>query len=113
MRLLRLLLAVALLPGTFAGGWIAGRTGLMAPAADPATLSDAERAFAARMTNVALVGRFSVNGREDRSAVPDRYDISTVEKIGDDLWRFTVRMRDSGHPAVPVTVPMRWAGTTP
>lgn len=112
MRILKIVGGLVLLVATFAGGWIVGRTGIGA-AVDPASLTARERAFTERMKNVSLVGRFTVAGREDRAASPDRYDISSVEKAGDDLWRFTVSMGDSGHVAVPVTVPMRWVGDTP
>ena len=112
-RVLGVIVALVLLVGAFVAGWVAGRTGIVSLAVDPATLGDAERQFADRMRNVSLVGHFTVDGRDDRNAVPDRYDISAVEKVGDSLWRFTVRMRDSGNLAIPVTVPMRWVGTTP
>ena len=111
-RTLRIIAGLVLLFGTFAAGWIVGRTGIGA-AVDPASLTDRERTFTERMKNVSLVGRFTIRGRENRDATPDRYDISAVEKVGDDLWRFTVRMSDTGNVIVPITVPMRWVGDTP
>ncbi|MBM3779550.1 MAG: hypothetical protein FJW23_15145 [Acidimicrobiia bacterium] len=70
---------------------------------DPASLPDRERAFAEQLTGAALVGSFTSLGRENPSPRPDRYDISSVEKVDDDLWRFNVRMR---HATVDITVPV-------
>jgi hypothetical protein len=111
-RILKLAGGLLLLVAIFAAGWLVGRTGIGA-SVDPATLTDRERAFTERMKNISLVGRFTVAGREDRAASPDRYDISSVEKVGEDLWRFTVRMSDAGNVSVPITVPMRWISDTP
>lgn len=118
-RTKRLLWATALallLLATFAIGWIVGRTGI-GSVVDPASLTDLERQFADRMSGSVLAGSFTVDGRTDRDgrpASPDRYDLSKVEKVGDDLWRFSVRMRHSDvDVTLPITVPMRWVGETP
>jgi hypothetical protein len=103
---------VALLFLTFAVGWLVGFTGL-GSAADPATLPERERQFAERMKSVALVGVFTIDGRPGLRE-PDRYDISSVEKVGDDRWRFNMRMRHGNTDVtLPVTVPMRWVDDTP
>ena len=112
MKILKIAAGLVLVVAVFLAGWIAGRTGIGA-AVDPASLVDRERVFTERMKDVSLVGRFTIAGREDRTASPDRYDISSVEKVGDDLWRFTVSMSDSGNVVVPITVPMRWVSNTP
>src|SRR5678816_3579689 len=53
-------------------------------------------------------------GRDDRVPHADRYEISSVEKVGPDLWRFNARMDCCGVTgAIPVVVPMRWIGDTP
>jgi hypothetical protein len=66
------------------------------------------------MQNVSLVGSFTVDGREDRTSRPDRYDIAGVEKVGDNLWRFDAGMQCCGvNGTIPIVVPMRWAGDTP
>jgi hypothetical protein len=56
-----------------------------------------------------------VAGREDRAPRTDRYDIQSVEKVGDDLWRFNAIMTCCGldGSVVPIVVPMRWNGDTP
>ena len=96
-----------------AGGWLIGRLGI-GRVVDPASLNDAERQFVERMRDVSLVGSFTSIGRDDRTPSPDRYDISSVEKVGTDLWRFNARMQCCGiDGAIPVVVPMRWNGDTP
>jgi hypothetical protein len=105
-------LAVLLLI-TFATGWIAAITGF-GPAIDPATLPEHERQFVDRMKGVALVGVFTITGREDRPPDEDRYEIASVEKIGEDRWRFNARMRHGNTDiTLPFAVPMRWVDDTP
>ena len=108
------LLLIAILAGVaFAGGWIVGRTGI-GSAVDPASLTERERQFSDRLSGASLVGQFTVDGRSGRPASPDRYDLSSVEKVGDNLWRFGVRMRHSDvDVTLPITVPMAWVGDTP
>ena len=66
------------------------------------------------MRDVSLVGSSTVFGQADLTPSPDRYDISSVEKVGTDLWRFNASMQCCGvNGAVPVVVPMRWNGDTP
>ena len=97
----------------FGGGWLAGRLGI-GSVVDPASLTEAERQFAASMRNAIMVGAFTVADRESRAPIPDR-EISSVEKVGNDR-RFNARMDCcgiAGSAAVPVVVPMRWVGDTP
>ena len=108
------LIAVAALI-LFGGGWLVGRLGI-GSVVDPASLSDAERQFSERMKNVALVGTFNVAGREGRPPNPDGYEISSVEKVGQDLWRFNAKMNCcgvGGKGVIPIVVPMRFVGDTP
>jgi hypothetical protein len=97
----------------FGGGWMVGRARIGA-AIDRASLTDLERRFAEDLSSVALVGRFTIDGREDGSPAAERYEISTVEKVGPDEWRFNSRMR---YGKVDVTLPIVanvfWAGDTP
>jgi hypothetical protein len=108
-----LVVGLLLLLVVFAGGYLAGRSGI-GSVVDPASLTDAERQFTERMAGSSLVGSFTIAGREDRPARPERYDISSVEKVGDDLWRFNARMRYGDvDTTLPFVVPMRFAGDTP
>src|SRR5262245_12174846 len=98
----------------FGSGWLAGRLGY-GSVVDPASLPEVERQFAERMRGVSLVGTFTIAGREPGAAEPDRYDISSVEKVGDDQWRFNAKMDCCGvnGATVPIVVPMRFIGDTP
>jgi hypothetical protein len=98
---------------TFAAGWLAGRSGI-GPTVAPSSLAERERQFAERMRGSALVGHFTVDGRATRDASADRYDIESVEKIGEDLWRFNARMRHDGFDAtLPMAIPVTFVGDTP
>jgi hypothetical protein len=112
MKVVRVLMALALLLVVFGAGWLVGRTGI-GSVVEPESLTTAEREFAERMEGASLVGRFTVTGREDRAASPDRYDIQSVEKVGEDLWRFNATIGDGMDIALPIVVPMRFVGDTP
>ena len=112
-RVTGLVIGLLVLVAVFAGGYVAGRTGA-GSVIDPASLPAAERQFAERMAGASLVGRFTIVGREDRPARPERYDISSIEKVGEDLWRFNARLRYGDvDTTLPIVVPMRFAGDTP
>jgi hypothetical protein len=112
---LRLVLLTLLAVVLFGGGWLSGRLGI-GSVVEPSSLTEAERQFADNMRNVTLVGTFTVVGRESGTPSPDRYEISSVEKVGNDLWRFNAKMDCCGlgkSGAIPIVVPMRWVGDTP
>jgi hypothetical protein len=96
----------------FAGGWLSGRSGL-GMHVNPTSLEARERAFVAQMQNVVLDGWFTMDGRTAPPS-PDRYEIASVEKVGDRLWRFNARMVHEGTDVtLPIVVPMEWLGDTP
>jgi hypothetical protein len=105
---------MVLLLAVFGGGWLVGRTGI-GSVVEPESLTEQEREFRDRMKDVSLVGTFTIAGREDRTPSPDRYDIFSVEKVGDDLWQFNASMDCCGvnGARLPIVVPMRWVGDTP
>ena len=72
-------------------------------------------AFTKAMTNVKLVGRFTIAGDDDKDPIRDEYTISSVAKVGDaDLWIVSARIRyGSVDLTVPVPVEVKWAGKTP
>ena len=106
------LLGVVLALLAFAAGWVAGRTG-MGTAVPLSSLEARERAFVDELRGVVLDGVFTVDGR-DGTATPDRYEIASVEKVGDDLWRFNARMvHDTTDVTLPIVVPMKWVDDTP
>ena len=108
-----LIAAVVLLVVAFGSGWLMAVTGV-GQAVDPGTLSAREHAFTERMKNVVLVGHFTLEGRERRDGLPDRYEISSVQKIKGGRWRFNARVQYANvDVTVPVVVPLEWAGDTP
>ena len=112
-RVFRIIAFVALMLSIFAGGWAIGRMGLMSTV-PVASLSDRERQFSERMLSSSLVGYFTVAGRTRREPEEDRYDISSVEKVAEDRWRFNVRMRHGTFDvSLPVVVPVKWVEDTP
>ena len=112
-RIAWLAVTLLLLVLTFATGWLTAKV-RVGSRVDRASLSDQERQFADRLTGVALVGRFTVAGREDRQPNPDRYEIASVEKVGARVWRFNARLKyGTVDVSLPVVVPIEWAGDTP
>ena len=112
-RLFRFAVILVLLVLMLGIGWAVGRLGY-GSTVPVASLADRERQFSERMHNASLVGHFTVAGRERRSAEEDRYDISSVEKVADDRWRFNVRMRHGTFDVtMPVVVPVKWVDNTP
>ena len=108
---LRFLVTAALMLVTFAVGWIVARSDL---GVTPPPLNELEQRFIERMTNVVLVGQFTVAGREDRRANLERYEIESVTKVDENRWRFMARVTYAEVDVkLPVTVPMVWAGDTP
>lgn len=110
-RLLKSVSLIVLLLVVFAAGWLVAKTG-MGSAMDPATLPEVERRFVEQMNRAALVGRFTVTGRQDRGATPDRYDIYSIDKVGEDQWRFNAKIGESGI-TLPIVVTMKFVDDTP
>ena len=112
-RVVRIALIILLLIATFGVGWLAGRIGV-GSVVDPASLPDVERRFVDQMRDASLVGQFTVDGPDNRAPRPDRYEIASVEKVGEDRWRFNARLGDRlGGATIPIVVPMRWVGDNP
>jgi hypothetical protein len=95
----------------FGAGWVVAKTG-MGEAMDPSRLPAVERAFIESMNGAALVGRFTIAGREDRAATPDRYDIFSIDKVGEDQWRFNAKIGETGL-TLPIVVRMKFVDDTP
>jgi hypothetical protein len=73
-----------------------------------AELTDAEKAFTARMTNVWMTGH-STTGNAAPSA--DKYKILSVKKLKGDDWLFTAQIKfGQTDLAIPMTIPVKWAG---
>lgn len=109
----KLVAGAAVLALGFGLGWVVAKSGA-GQAVPAASLTELEQDFAERMRQVVLVGHFTVDGRETVGGSPERYEIAGVSKVGDDQWRFDVRMvYASVDVTLPVVVPVVWAGDTP
>jgi len=83
------------------------------PALDQAAL---ERQFQETMTNVKLVGFSTDTRRPNDPPREDSYTIDRVSKVpnSEDNWVFTARIPfRGGQLAVPLIIPVKWAGDTP
>lgn len=86
----------------------------VAPTADDATAA-LHAAFTEAMTNVKLVGVFTVDGADEGRMQRDEYTISSVTKSPKgDVWIVSARMRYGDVDlTLPVPVEVKWAGKTP
>ncbi|WP_233200187.1 hypothetical protein [Blastopirellula marina] len=71
--------------------------------------------FEKTLNNVALVGSFTIVGRDDKNAKPERYEISNVRKLEEgDLWLFNARIKYGDKDVkIPMPLEVKWAGKTP
>ncbi|MCA9113447.1 MAG: hypothetical protein KDA79_00055 [Planctomycetaceae bacterium] len=109
-------LGCLLLPGTAsaADDAAAKKTEAAKPAEESAELTPEQLAFQKKMVNVALVGTFSVDGREGQPPKPERYEIEKVTHQQGDYWTFFARISYGKNDiTVPVTVKLLWSGDTP
>lgn len=67
------------------------------------------------LTNVKLVGRFTVTGKEERDPKPEEYTITSAMKLPDgDLWLLKARIKYGDKDmTVPIPLEIKWAGDTP
>ncbi|HEY7116232.1 MAG TPA: hypothetical protein VH475_06590 [Tepidisphaeraceae bacterium] len=73
---------------------------------------DLEKAFAAKMTNVVMTGRYTVGDKI--AAKPDKYTIVSVRKLLGDSWLFQARVQFGDKDVtIPMIIPIQWAGDTP
>jgi hypothetical protein len=69
----------------------------------------------ADLTNVKLIGRFTIAGREDREPRPEEYTISSAMKLPEgDMWLIKARIKYGDKDmTVPMPLEIKWAGDTP
>ncbi|MCC6492087.1 MAG: hypothetical protein IT424_03595 [Pirellulales bacterium] len=66
------------------------------------------------LSHAALVGHYTVTGRDDGKLAEERYELGEVKHLGDERWLFQARIRyGDADVALPLTLPVRWAGDTP
>jgi len=84
--------------------------------ADPPMPRDAaalEKEFSEKLTGSALVGTFSIDGR-DAKPKPERYEITSAKKLQDHDWVITARIKYGDKDVnLPVFVQVFWADDTP
>ncbi len=74
------------------------------------------QALAKTLSNVQLVGMFTVDGKKMNDLSEERYEIKKAEKLpgDDDLWGLEARINYGKHDVtVPMVVTVKWAGKTP
>ena len=69
----------------------------------------------ATLTNVKLIGSFTVTGKEDRTPKPEEYTISSAMKLPEgDVWLIKARVKYGDKDVtVPMPLEIKWAGDTP
>ncbi len=101
-------LALAALLGVFAA------TGSADDSPENAKQAAREQAFIDLLSGKTMVGSFSIDGRDDTSARPERYEIGDVKKLEGGVWTIEARIVYGKVDAkVPVPVKVDWAGETP
>lgn len=90
------------------------------PAAEnkPTPVPDKESLFKkleANLTNVKLVGRFTVLGKDDGPLAKEEYTIMSAKKMENgDYWLLTARIKYGKNDlVVPLPLEIKWAGDTP
>jgi hypothetical protein len=77
------------------------------------TQAELDKWFADTMSNATLAGSFSVKG-SDAAPRPDKYKLGEVTHKEADQWIITASMNFAGQEiAVPIQLPVKWAGDTP
>ena len=72
-----------------------------------------EKKFEQTLTNAALVGSFTVTGKQNKLTT-ERYVITKVTKVQEGFWLFQARIQYGRHDVtVPLLLEVKWAGDTP
>lgn len=85
------------------------------PQPDPDQTARRDEAFKKLVTNVRLVGNFTLDGKEPGEFQREEYVITGAMKLGNgDYWALTSRIKYGDVDlTVPVPVQVKWAGNTP
>ena len=77
--------------------------------------AELDKKFEETMSGVVLVGRFTVNGKEDGNlGKEERYTITKVTKMQGDFWLFNARIQYGDRDVtLPLPLEVKWAGDTP
>ena len=111
--LVKVSVSIAALVGVFSAGWFVATLGVGSEVVFE-DLNELEQQFVERMQGVVLVGHFTVEGQENPSGNPERYEIESVTKVGENSWRFNTHLTYGNIDAtLPIVMPIVWAGDTP
>ena len=111
--LVKVSVSIAALVGVFGAGWFVASLGVGSEVVFE-DLNELEQQFVERMQGVVLVGHFTVEGQENPSGNPERYEIESVTKVGENSWRFNTHLTYGNIAAtLPIVMPIVWAGDTP
>ena len=74
-----------------------------------------EKKFAEDLSDVVFSGNYSVTREgKETPAEMEKYTITRVSKVKDDLWLFAARIQYGKHDVtIPMTLQVKWAGDTP
>jgi hypothetical protein len=67
------------------------------------------------LTNVKLVGHFTIDGKPLKDLQEEAYEIKSAKKLPDgDLWMLICRIQYGGKDvSLPLALPIQWSGNTP
>ncbi len=89
-------------------------TSAMAQETPVAELTASEQRFVDLLDQTALVGHFSIDGKDLNDLKKERYEIESVKKFKDDLWTFNARIKYGNTDLkIPMVLKVVWADDTP
>ena len=78
------------------------------------TQEQLEAEFARNLSGVAFVGSFTMDDAPNQPPSPERYEISKIEKLQDNYWRFHAKIEyGTRSVSLPLDLEVEWAGDTP
>jgi len=111
----RLLLAAALVVFVAFPGSAQQPPATAAQPAAPPSKEELIKKLEETLTNVKLIGSFTVTGREDRAPRAEEYTISSAMKLPEgDVWLIKARIKYGDKDVtVPMPLEIKWAGDAP
>ncbi len=98
-------------------GTLSGQEQAPSAAADnPASKEPRFQALEKMLTNVVLIGMFTVDRKKMNDLSEERYEIKSIKKLAvdDDLWALEARIKYGDHDVtVPIVTSIKWADQTP
>lgn len=72
------------------------------------------KALEQSLSGATLVGHFTVTGEKAGEPAAERYELLSVNHVGDGTWMFVARIKYGDRDVtLPITLPVKWAGDTP